>query len=79
MDQYFRDLFEGLKDAARHLVVASQEIQAAGTALIRVSDSAIHASREHEDLGETVRRLGTTVLELVSEVRQLRNERNGTR
>lgn len=77
MDQYFRDLLEGVKDAAQHLVAASQEIQAAGNALIRVSDRSIHASREPEDLRETVGRLETTVLDLLREVRQLRGERDG--
>jgi len=84
MDQYFRDLLEGLKDAAQqliganeHLVAASQGVQAAGNALVRVGEMAIHASREHEDFRETVARLETTVLDLVHEVRELRSERNG--
>jgi hypothetical protein len=77
MDQYFRDLLEGVKDAAQHLVVASNEIQAAGNALVRVGENAIHASREHEDLRDTVARLETMVVDVLREVRELRSERDG--
>jgi hypothetical protein len=72
MDQYWRDALEGLKETAQHLTAASQEIAKAGTALTKTAEAVIHAKNEHEDLRETVHRLETLVLQLVDEVRQLR-------
>jgi uncharacterized protein (DUF3084 family) len=90
MDQYFREAIEGLRDAARHLTAANQhliatsqellatnqEMNAAGAALVRATENALHARHEHEDVRETVHRLENTVLDLVAEVRKLR-DRNG--
>lgn len=75
MDSYFRGALEGLQACARHLMAASQEINQAGAELVKVTAAALHAKDEHEDLRETVSRLETTVLDLVKEVRELREGR----
>lgn len=62
---YFREAFEGLRDAAQHLMAASEEIKEAGAALVRTADLMIHAREEHDDLRESVRRLEGLVEELL--------------
>jgi hypothetical protein len=77
MDQYFREAFEGLQSCAQHLMAASQEINQAGADLVKVTSAALHAKNEHEDLRETVHQVQQTVLDLVREVRALKERRNG--
>src|SRR5947207_5104481 len=57
----FRPVFEGLKEAAQHSMAASSEIDQAGAALVRVTDAALQAKDEHEDLPETVHRLESLI------------------
>jgi hypothetical protein len=73
MADSFRPVWEGLKEAAQHLVAANGEIQLAGAAIVRVTESALQAKDEHEDLRETVHRLEGLVIQLSTEVRELRN------
>jgi hypothetical protein len=56
-------------------MAASEEINQAGAALIRATTAVLTAKDEHEDLRETVDRLEHTVLDLVKEVRDLREGR----
>lgn len=58
MDNYFRDMFEGLKQTADGLIAANEGIK-------KVADAALHAHQEHEDLRETVGRLEALVIELI--------------
>jgi hypothetical protein len=73
MADAFRPVWEGLKDAAQHLVVANGEIQLAGAAIVRVTEAALSAKDGHEDLRETVHRLEGLVIQLSTEVRALRD------
>ena len=75
MADAFRPVLEGLKDAAQHLMAASTEIHQAGAALVRVTEAALSAKDEHEDLRESVVRLEGLVMQLSTEVRALRDER----
>lgn len=75
MDQYFRDAFEGLRSCAQHLMAANDALAHAGADLVKVTTAALQAKDEHEDLRETVQRLKRTVLDLVREVRELREGR----
>ena len=45
-----RQAFEGLRDAAQHLMAANGEIQQAGAAIVRATNAALAAKEEHEDL-----------------------------
>jgi hypothetical protein len=63
MDSYFREAFEGMKQAAE--------------GIIKVNHALLTANEEHEDLRETVSRLESTVLVLVKEVRELRDKKGG--
>lgn len=68
MDRYFRDAFEALKQTADGLIQANEGIK-------KLADAMLVANHEHEDLRETVTRLETTVLDLVKEVRELRESK----
>lgn len=81
MDPYFRDAFEGLREAAQHLMAASaaiatasDAINAAGAALVRTVDAVLHAKHEHEDLRETVGRLEHLIIEQGGEIHAMRQE-----
>lgn len=74
MENYYRDAFEGLRDAAQHLMAASTEIHHAGAALVTVADRVLHAKNEHEDLKETVARLEALVMEQSTAIRALRED-----
>jgi hypothetical protein len=65
MDSYFREAMEGLKQAADGVIMAAEGIKKTTGAVLTAKD-------EHEDLRETVMRLEGTVLDLVKEVRALR-------
>ena len=69
MPDYFRNAFEGLKDAAQHLMAASHEIQLAGGALVRTSEAVLGAKEEHDDIRETVRRLEDLVMGQSDQIR----------
>jgi len=75
MADSFRPVFEDLKAAAQHLMAASTEVHLAGAALVRVTDAALAAKDEHEDLRETVHRLEGLVIQLSAEVRSMRDNR----
>lgn len=75
MDSYFRDALEGLQGCAKHLMAASQEINLAGAALVKVTTVAVLAKDEHGDLRETVQRLEETLMGLVEEMRAMREAR----
>jgi hypothetical protein len=74
MADSFRPVFEDLKAAAQHLMAASTEIHLAGAALVRVTEAALAAKDEHEDVRETVLRLEGIVMQLSTEVRALRDD-----
>ncbi len=77
MADSFRPVFEGLKDAAQHLMAASSEIQQAGAALVRAADAALRAKDEHEDLRETVARLEGLVIAQGQDLRAMRERLDG--
>jgi hypothetical protein len=84
MAKYYDDLFDGLKRASEHLVAASNHMVAAHasqreamTELVSVADAALHAHSEEQDFRETVARLEGLVMELVRDVRILREQKNG--
>jgi hypothetical protein len=58
MADYFRDMFEALKQTAEGTVQAMEGIK-------KMADAAIHVRDEHEDLRESVTRLELLVMELV--------------
>lgn len=68
MADYFREVFEGLKQTADGLILANQGIK-------RAVDAALDAKGDHEDLRETVHRLESMILALTTEIRDLRGER----
>jgi uncharacterized sporulation protein YeaH/YhbH (DUF444 family) len=65
LDDYFRTQFEELKKAAQHLMQASTEVHAAGQSVVKVTEAALHAMGEHEDLRETIHRLEALVEDLL--------------
>lgn len=67
MADYFREMFEGLKQTAEALIRANEGLK-------RAVDAALAAKNEHEDLRETVHRLEALVLEQGREIRALRDE-----
>jgi hypothetical protein len=62
---HFRDMYEGLKDAALAMADAGRAIIAATEALTRSIEAAQRANAEQEDLRETVTRLETLIMELI--------------
>ena len=72
MADSFRPVFEDLKAAAQHLMAASSEIHLAGAAIVRVTEAALKAKDEHEDLRETVHRLESLVIAQGQDLRALR-------
>ena len=73
MADSFRPVFEDLKAAAQHLMAASNEVHLAGAAIVRVTDAALQAKDEHEDLRETVHRLESLVIAQGQELRAMRD------
>jgi hypothetical protein len=73
MADSFRPAFEGLRDAAQHLVAANGEIQEAGAAIVRATNAALTAKEEHEDLRETVARLESLVTAQGHDLRAMRD------
>jgi hypothetical protein len=69
----FRPAFEGLRDAAQHLMAANGEIQQAGAALVRATNAALAAKDEHEDLRETFHRLESLVIAQGQDLRAMRD------
>jgi predicted RNase H-like nuclease (RuvC/YqgF family) len=67
MADYFREMFESLKQTAEALIQANEGIK-------RAVDAALAAKNEHEDLSETVHRLEALVLEQGREIRALRDD-----
>ncbi len=67
MADYFREMFESLKQTAEGLIQANEGIK-------RAVDAALGAKNEHEDLRETVHRLEALVLEQGREIRALRDD-----
>ena len=65
---YFREVFEGLKQTADGLIQANEGIK-------RAADAALHAHEEHEDLRETVGRLEALVMDLIRRLPPDTNER----
>jgi hypothetical protein len=61
MDSAFRDMLEGLKQTAEGLVLANEGIK-------KSVEAALRANAEHDDVRETVHRLETLVLDLVSKM-----------
>jgi methyl-accepting chemotaxis protein len=62
----FRPLFDALRQTAEGVVQAMERVQ-------KMADAALHARDEHEDLRETVHRLEGLVIQLSTEVRELRD------
>jgi len=67
MADYFREMFEGLKQTADGLIQANEGVK-------RVADAALHARNEHEDLRETVQRLEALVMEQSRQLAEARRE-----
>jgi len=67
MADYFREMFESLKQTAEGLIQANEGIK-------RAVDAALAAKNEHEDLRDTVHRLEALVLEQGREIRALRDD-----
>ena len=67
MADYFREMFESLKQTAEGLIQANEGIK-------RAVDAALAAKNEHEDLRDTVHRLEGLVLEQGREIRALRDD-----
>ena len=67
MADYFREMFESLKQTAEGLIQANEGIK-------RAVDAALSAKNEHEDLRETVHRLEALVLEQGRDIRALRDD-----
>jgi hypothetical protein len=73
MADYFRQMFEALKETADGLIAANQGIK-------RAVDTALAAKDEHIDLRETVQRLESLIVDQGRELHALRDElrrRNG--
>lgn len=70
MADYFREMFESLKQTAEGLIQANEGIK-------RAVDAALAAKNEHEDLRETVLRLEGLVLAQGREIRALRDDLKG--
>jgi methyl-accepting chemotaxis protein len=82
MDGYFRQTLEHMKTAAAEMQAANaaalqsaEHSRRAFDALKEAVDHVLHAKDEHEDLRDTVHRLEATVIELVHEVRTLRENK----
>ena len=67
MADYFREMFESLKQTAEGLIQANEGIK-------RAVDAALAAKSEQEDLRETVLRLEGLVLAQGREIRALRDD-----
>lgn len=67
MADYFREMFESLKQTAEGLIQANEGIK-------RAVEAALAAKNEHEDLRDTVHRLEALVLEQGREIRALRDD-----
>lgn len=67
MADYFREMFESLKQTAEGLIQANEGIK-------RAVDAALAPKNEHEDLRDTVHRLEALVLEQGREIRALRDD-----
>jgi hypothetical protein len=67
MADYFREMFESLKQTAEGLIQANEGIK-------RAVDAALAAKNEHEDLRETVLRLEGLVLAQGRAIRALRDD-----
>ena len=92
MATYYDDLFDGLKRAGQLMAEATvlfrqatETLSTAGerqtealSTLVGVADAALHAHGEHEDLRDTVQRLEGLVMDLVRDVRLLRDQKNGS-
>jgi len=74
MDPAFREMFEAMKQTAEGLILANRGIIQANEGIKRMADAALQANEEHEDLGETVRRLEGLVVEQGADIRALRDE-----
>jgi hypothetical protein len=66
MADAFRPVFEAMKQTADGLIMANEGIK-------KMADAVLNARDEHEDLRETVHRLEGLVIQLSTEVRELRN------
>ena len=67
MADYFREMFESLKQTAEGLIQANEGIK-------RAVDAALAAKNEHGDLRDIVHRLEALVLEQGREIRALRDD-----
>ena len=74
MDPAFREMFEAMKQTAEGLILANQGIIQANEGIKRMADAALQANEEQEDLGETLRRLETFVMEQGADIRALRDD-----
>ena len=81
MTDDFTPLFEGLRDAAQHLAAGSQYLIAADRAmqaafgnLQHITEAAIHARGEQEDLRESIRRLEAVIAAQGDELTAIRRE-----
>ena len=88
MDDTFREIFEGLRQAGQGLIAAHAGLVQASEALVKAGDgivqanegmqqaiaAALRANDEQEDLREPVRRLESLVPDLVERVKR----QNGT-
>jgi hypothetical protein len=66
MADSFRPVFEAMKQTADGLILANEGIK-------KMADAVLSARDEHEDLRETVHRLEGLVIQLSTEMRELRN------
>lgn len=65
MTDYFREMFEALKQTAEGTVQAMEGVK-------KMAEAALHARDEHEDLRETVGRLEHLVMAQGQELRAMR-------
>jgi predicted nucleic acid-binding Zn-ribbon protein len=73
MADSFRPVFDAIKETTVAFVEASEANARAGRGLEKMLDAAMQAREEHEDLRETVHRLEGLVIQLGTEIRELRD------
>jgi hypothetical protein len=73
MADAFRPVFEGMKQVADGLIQAGDGLIHANQAMKTVLDAALAARDEHEDLRDTVARLGSLVIAQGQDMRATRD------
>jgi hypothetical protein len=73
MPDYFRDMFEAMRETNKGLKLATNGLVQATDGINKMLDATLLARGEHEDLRETIHRLEALIMELIV---QKRNESN---